>query len=530
METKSFKLIALAIFFNLAPFISSAQGTCKEVIGYYPGWQWYDRNKLVRPETIDYDQYSIINYAFLYPLPDGQIQITDPWGDKNLLLGSINWGVAPAGYDSAYDLGNPDYHNPGTSIVHHAHMNNTDILISIGGWTLSSDFPAIAADPVKRANFAHWCNEVIRMYDVDGIDIDWEYPGYEPHNGGPADMVNYTLLLKEVRDSLDVIDQDLMLTAAFGAASDRMDDIEWNEMVATLDFINLMSYDFFGAFSPSTNHNSPLYTPAEGDPTFNCNSAIERLINDHNVPSDMINLGVAFYGRTAKTTGTPGLHVPTTGATDDGTFSADEGSPQYYNIVSNMSLFTEHWDSLAEVPYLTGNGSLNTFVSYDNEKSIGLKGQYVVDNDLAGVIIWEITGDYMESSPGSGVISGTPLADTLNLSLCNPATSGSGSSGGSGGSGGGSGGSGGSGGVGIEGGYNLSQLFLYPNPSNDMVFLNVPENANLDRVVIFNFLGEQVMNSTNIMGKIDVSQLPAGVYVVRVSVEQQLKDFKFVKN
>ena len=63
-----------------------------------------------------------------------------------------------------------------------------------------------------------------------------------------------------------------------------------------------------------------------------------------------------------------------------------------------------------------------------------------------------------------------------------------------------------------------------------MVFLNVPENANLDRVVIFNFLGEQVMNSTNIMGKIDVSQLPAGVYVVRVSVEQQLKDFKFVKN
>ena len=519
MKTESFKLIALALFLNLMPLIANAQSTCKEVIGYYPGWQWYDRNKLVRPETIDYDQYSIINYAFLYPLPDGQIQITDPWGDKNLLLGSINWGVAPAGYDSSFDLGNPAYHNPGTSIVYHAHANNTQIMMSIGGWTLSSDFPAIAADPVKRTNFAHWCNEVIRLYDVDGIDIDWEYPGYADHNGTAADMLNYTLLLKEVRDSLDDIDPNLMLTAAFGAAPDRMDDIEWDEIVATLDYINLMSYDFFGAFSSSTNHNSPLYQPAQGDATFNCHSAIDRLVNDHNVPADMINLGVAFYGRTAKTTGAPGLHTATTGATDDATFSLDEGSPQYYNVMDKMSLFAEHWDTLAQVPYLTGDGGLNTFVSYDNEKSIGLKGQYVVDHNLAGVIIWEITGDYMETNPGSGVIVGTPLADTLNLSLCNPPSSGSG----------GGDDDDGTGGVGIEDVQALSgHIQLYPNPTSEIIYFNISSDQNIDELKIYNLLGEQVLEKAEFSQGVSVSHLLKGIYVARIYLNGDVHEFKFI--
>ena len=41
--------------------------TCTEVIGYYPNWQWYDRGQLVKPTTIQYSKYSIINYAFFKP-------------------------------------------------------------------------------------------------------------------------------------------------------------------------------------------------------------------------------------------------------------------------------------------------------------------------------------------------------------------------------------------------------------------------------------------------------------------------------
>ena len=123
--------------------------------------------------------------------------------------------------------------------------------------------------------------------------------------------------------------------------------------------------------------------------------------------------------RSSKTVGPAGLFVPTTGSSDNITYSIDDGTPLYYNVLNKMSLFTKHWDNLAKVPYLTGTGGLQTFVSYDDENSIGEKAQYIVDNNLRGAIIWEITGDYIETFSNSGVIAGTPLADTLNIVFCN---------------------------------------------------------------------------------------------------------------
>jgi GH18 family chitinase len=71
---------------------------CREVIGYYPNWQWYDRNKLVAPSTIDYSQYTILNYSFFSPEANGTVQNTDAWADENLLLGEIDWSTTPPSY------------------------------------------------------------------------------------------------------------------------------------------------------------------------------------------------------------------------------------------------------------------------------------------------------------------------------------------------------------------------------------------------------------------------------------------------
>jgi len=400
------KMLALFLLISLSLKLNAQ---CKEVVGYYPNWQWYDRAKLVNPQSIDYSKYTILNYCFFKPEIDGSISLTDPWADENLLLGETDW--INGGY------------LPNTSIVDIAHNNGVPVLPSVGGWTLSDNFPGIAADPVKRTAFANACVNLISTYNFDGIDLDWEYPGYTPHGGGPADMNNFTLLLQEIRSAIDTygtsVGKTMMLTIAVGAGEDRMDDVDWSSVAATVDIINLMSYDFFGAWNATTNHNAPLYAPASGDPTFNLDSTVERLTNFYGVDPQKITVGVAWYGRSAKTVGTPGLHVPTTGLADMTTFALDDGSPLYYNVLDQMSSFTQNWDSQAQVPYLTGNGSLNTFVSYDDEQSIGLKAQYIVDNNLRGAIIWEITGDYIETSPGSGIVAGTPLADTLNSVLCN---------------------------------------------------------------------------------------------------------------
>lgn len=402
-------LFIFILFLTTASFNAQSQSPCKEIVGYYPNWQWYDRAQLVNPQTLDYSKYSILNYCFFDPQLDGSINSTDAWADENLLLGQPDW--ANGGY------------LPNTSVVDLAHLNNVQVLPSIGGWTLSNNFPTIAASPTLRANFAQACVNLIQTYNFDGIDLDWEYPGYPPHGGSPADYVNFVLLLQEVRTAIDnygvSVGKPMLLTVAVGAAPDRMDDVDWVAVTPLLDIINLMSYDFFGAWDSETNHNSPLYAPAVGDPTFNLDYAVTALINTYNVPANKITAGIAFYGRSANTVGSAGLHVPTNGSTNSTLFSADAGSPLYYNIEANMSLFTDNWDSLAQVPYLTGDGSLNTFVSYDNERSIGLKAEYIVDNNLRGAIIWEITGDYMETFPGSGILAGTPLVDTLNNVFCN---------------------------------------------------------------------------------------------------------------
>ncbi|MBL0176384.1 MAG: hypothetical protein IPP94_14150 [Ignavibacteria bacterium] len=233
-RVKSLLFLLLIVF----PCAVHGQGN-KKIVGYYPGWKWYDRSGLVKPSTIRYDRYTIINYAFLNPLADGRLACMDPWAEKNLLLGDIDWTLAPAGYETDNDLGNPAYHRRGTSLVAHAHAASVKVMISIGGWTQSSLFPGIAADAGKRAVFAHWCAEAMRRYDADGIDIDWEGPGYAPHNGSPADKANFTLLLRAIRDSLDAhgirAGRAMLLSAAVGADAESMRNIEWAPVSALLD-------------------------------------------------------------------------------------------------------------------------------------------------------------------------------------------------------------------------------------------------------------------------------------------------------
>jgi GH18 family chitinase len=417
--------IRLLLFWMFLAYIPlKSQQPCREVVGYYPSWQWYDRNKLVKPQSIDYSQYTIIQYAFFNVTSTGHLLPTDPWADKNLLLGDINWAVAPAGYESAYDFGNPAFHHPNTSFAHYAHQGGVKLLISLGGWTLSHHFPGIAADPAKRQIFAQQCALICELYDLDGVDIDWEYPGYAPHSGTPADKANFTLLLQDVRDELNamevILGRELMLTAAVGAAPSHQENYEWDSIIPLLDIINVMSYDYYGTWDNHLNHHAPLYHNGPGSPEFTCDATIQRLLNMYNVPAEKITMGLAFYGRSHLSSTTPVLFGPGTGQPDWFHFGIDEGTPLYYHILLQMGVFAQHWDATAQVPYLTSMSN-NSFVSFDNEESLTAKAQYIVNNDLRGCIIWEITGDYIETSPGSGQIAGTPLISAVNEVFCSEA-------------------------------------------------------------------------------------------------------------
>jgi GH18 family chitinase len=211
----------------------SVRAQTSEIIGYYPSWKHPGGVPLLPPERIPYQDLTIINYAFFAPLPDGTIVGRDTVGDAMVLRGQ--------------------------RLTQLAHRHGVRVVLSLGGWEDSGNFPAVAARAESRTRFAHSCIELIREFNFDGIDIDWEFPGYADHNGTPDDREYFILLLRELRDSLNTWPRHLLLTAAVPAGRATGGGLDIAAMDELLDFFNIMTYDFYGPWDPRANHNAPLY-------------------------------------------------------------------------------------------------------------------------------------------------------------------------------------------------------------------------------------------------------------------------------
>lgn len=297
-------------------------------------------------------------------------------------------------------------------LISQAHGAGVEVYPSIGGWTLSDPFPALAASDAARKTFAANCVALIEEYDFDGIDIDWEYPGYSDHSGTPEDTVTYTLFLQEIRDALDELGtrtgRFYGLTAALPCGPDIIDNIEIDNVSKILTELNLMTYDFHGSWNTNTGGNAPLYD-MDGSPQFSVDSCVKNWMNGGGTP-DQINIGLPFYGRSFAGPGLTNFGQAHGGSADTATWSDDEGSPQYFNIVDKLAQFTSVRDNqtMTQIAY-----NIKGLVSYDDEQAICDKTEYAMDHDLNGYIIWEISGDLMSDLS-------TPLLDAMNDKLKYP--------------------------------------------------------------------------------------------------------------
>jgi GH18 family chitinase len=392
----------------MSSILSLTAQPCKEVVGYYPTWRWYERSGLVRPATIHYQKYSTIVYAFFAPNPTGTITATDDYANQNILKGQ-------------FDLSTGNL-IPNTSLIDLAHRNGVKVTLSIGGQNNSEHFTTIAADATKRAAFAAGCRTLLELYKADGIDIDWEHPGDTSRFGRLIDQQNLPLLCQAVRAQLNALTQvtgkTYQISLAVGSGPHHMQRIDWQQLIPIIDRFHLMTYDFFGDYDPLTRFNTPLYTPTQAFNGQLCvDAAIRTLTDTYHVPADKILGGLAFYGQAIKTNSTPAPFVAYSGF-DTQNFPAENGQPTYNQILDKMSLFDTHVDATTRTPYLTGKNGLNTYITYDDETSIALKAKYFLDKGLRGTFLWEMAGDYLETAPNSGVIWKTPLLDTVNAVFC----------------------------------------------------------------------------------------------------------------
>lgn len=212
-------------------------GTSFRVVGYMPTWAG-DVNQ------IQYSKLTHINYAFILPTSTGGLTALQ---------------------------------NPGRlqTLVSLAHAAGVKVSIAVGGWNNGDDsaFENLAANATYRTNFRNNLINFVNQYNLDGVDIDWEYPD----NGASADR--FTLLMQELSTALH--NNGKLLTAAVVASNGS--SIQ-NAVFNAVDFLNIMAYD--GNAVP--NHSSYSFAVSS------LNYWQGRGLADNKTV-----LGVPFYGRSS---------------------------------------------------------------------------------------------------------------------------------------------------------------------------------------------------------------------------------------
>lgn len=290
-------------------------------------------------------------------------------------------------------------------------LDGVRVILSIGGWYDANYFTP-ATDPTHVENFVQSIVSILDFFPFDGIDIDWEYPGFEhgdeplyqetaygdrentqncvtstcedaARSNDPAQYVNFLTMLRTALNNAgptkvgrnkhgDMYE----LSIAAPSGYDKYKLLDMNAICSVVTHVNLMTYDMHGAWDPITNHQAPIYdnTPGAVGEQYSIDDAVTGWIKAGCDPSRLV-LGVPFYSRTevgvepGQAYGSsqyPGLYQPFTGAQMDAT-----SMPTFAQIVNDPS-WTTYWDPYSQASW-AWNPSMNYFASYDSEKALANK-------------------------------------------------------------------------------------------------------------------------------------------------------------
>ncbi|KAM0211741.1 hypothetical protein ACHAQD_010151 [Fusarium lateritium] len=378
---------------------ASAAGSQSDLVAstYFAG---FHANRGFPVSSMPWDKYTDVKYAFAETVDDGSLDLSRAQPEEL------------------------------TCFVDAAKKNGVKALISIGGWTGSKYFSTNFGSEKNRTAFVKTCVDFVKKHDLDGIDFDWEYPnrqGLGCNEINDNDTSNFLKFLQELRE--DPVGEKLLLTAAgslfpwndkTGAASKNLDGFS-----DVLDYIMLMNYDLFGAWSPTAGPNAPLSRSC--DPRNNQGAGDEGVAQwiSAGMPASQLVLGVPAYGHgfSVNQTSAYGSNhklnlYPAQNSTDRFQGSSwdtdplidDCGNPsppggtypfwsmiteaKFLDVYGNPAPGISHtWDNCSQTPALY-DAKKDIYVSYDDARSFHAKGQFVVSKGLGGFGTYEAGGDF----------------------------------------------------------------------------------------------------------------------------------------
>jgi chitinase len=386
-------------------------------VAYFVQWGVYDRQYFAK--NVDTSgaapDLTTINYAFGNIDDNGCFEMTksavgDAWADYQRIFKADESVDGKADPPLGTFLGN---FNQLKQLKQK--YPNLQVLMSLGGWTWSAHVSDAARTPASRQKFVASCIDLFIKGDLetnpgdpssvkpglgagvfDGIDLDWEYPASPGNTGNvyrPEDTANYTALLQEFRRQLDAYGKQThkhyLLTAAMPASQQLASKIQVKQVTKSLDWANLMTYDYHGTWENTTNFDAPLYA-SPNDPSkakqYDVDDTV-RYYLAHGMPAKKINLGLPFYGRgwTGVTPTANGLYQPA----KDGADGLYEKGIDDYKRIAALPAPVYRDPATDQVWKFDGT----TWWTYDDAQVIAQKMAYVKKMGLGGAMAWSLDGD-----------------------------------------------------------------------------------------------------------------------------------------
>lgn len=309
-----------------------------------------------RPDDIRYEMYTHLCHAFI--VADGTGKLT------------------------------PNNHVPDRRLVVDAHAAGVKVLISLGGWGWDAQFAEMTADVSARARYVGAVMQLVDDFDYDGVDLDWEYPDTVDEVG------DFARLAKEFRSRLDALGErkkrPMLFTMACSASPESLEWLKTPLLVETMDWINVMTYDYAGQWSKQAAHHAPLFASSKlpGDGAQSIELTMNYLVEKKKIPADKLAVGLPLYGRAFA-------------VAEPYAATAEAREPEFDSLnfprldqLRTRDGWQRQWDDETKTPWLVAaDGS--AVIGYDDADSMAAKTGWAMERGFRGVFFWQIAADRM---------------------------------------------------------------------------------------------------------------------------------------
>ncbi|GHJ85728.1 hypothetical protein NliqN6_2130 [Naganishia liquefaciens] len=353
---------------------------------YYPDWSVWT----FPPSQIDFSRLDVVDFAFAIVNAQYGLEFTQYNSEDTL-----NW------------------------LVSVAHAAGKKVRLSIGGWTGSVYFSPAVATAENRQVLAQAILGMYNKFGLDGIDVDWEYPGVKGADNNivsSQDSANFLVFLQLLRQTLPptaILSTATQVWPFVGSNQAPLSDV--SAFAKVLDWVMIMNYDIWGSADAwsQPGPNAPLNEGCgrSDQPLANAYQAVKSWTTA-GMPAKQIMLGLPAYGYISASSSDSLRARRRRGLEKKGgvtLYNADGGSTygqiKFSDIVAQGGLtrdssghwvgaggFTRYWDTCSSTPWLKSSQS-GQIITYDDPISISLKAQFARQSNLRGTNFWEITGD-----------------------------------------------------------------------------------------------------------------------------------------